>query len=89
MSEIERISDEALEEVSGGAGVTKWGFPYDDKGTVTYTDKTGASMKINAADWKWLLGQYHGSINDPEYYLSTVPTHDLSIILNEHHQGKR
>ncbi len=89
MSEVEKLGDEALDEINGGARVTKWGFPYDNKGTVTYTDKTGASMQINAADWKWLLGQYHGSIDDPEYYLSTVPAKDLNVILTEHHQGKR
>ncbi len=89
MSEVKKLGDEALDEINGGAGVTKWGFPYDNKGTVTYTDKTGASMQINAADWKWLLGQYHGSIDDPEYYLSTVPAKDLNVILTEHHQGKR
>ena len=80
-----KLNDEMLEGVSGGAGKTKWGFPYDDQGTVTYSDKSGATMKISAADWKWLLGQYKGPIEDPEYYLSTVPVKDLNVILNDHH----
>ena len=89
MSELNKINDEALSGVTGGAGVTKWGFPYDDKGTVSYTDKSGGKLQINAADWKWLLTQYSGPNNDPEYYLSTVPAKDLTVILNEHHEGKR
>ena len=89
MSDVTKLNDEQLSGVSGGAGKTKWGFPYDDKGTVTYTDKQGNSMKINATDWKWLLGQYKGPIEDPEYYLSTVPAKDLQTILDQHHAGQR
>ncbi len=84
MSDINKISDDALDSVSGGAGKTKWGFDYDDNGTVDFK-----GLKISAADWKWLMTQYKGNINDPEYYLSTVPAHDVDIILNEHHEGKR
>ncbi len=84
MSDINKISDDALDSVSGGAGTTKWGFKYDDNGTVDFK-----GLKISSADWKWLMTQYNGNINDPEYYLSTVPAHDVNIILNEHHEGKR
>lgn len=80
-----KLSDEELENVSGGAGKTKWGFYYDDKGTVTFVDKQNNELKISAADWKWLLGQYNGPIGDPEYYLSTVPAKDVSTILDRHH----
>ena len=90
MSEMNKINDEALEKVSGGAGKTPWGgFPVDNNGTVTYTDKSGGTLKISAADWKWLLGQYKGPVEVPEYYLSTVPAKDLSEILNQHHNGLR
>lgn len=89
MSEINKLNDEILEGVSGGAGKTKWGFPYEDNGTVHYSDKTGGKLDISAADWKWLLSQYNGPIGDPEYYLSTVPAKDLSQILDQHHSGKR
>ncbi|MCR5746140.1 MAG: hypothetical protein K6G03_00345 [Lachnospiraceae bacterium] len=84
-----KLNDDQLDGVSGGAGKTKWGFPYDNNGTVTYSDKTGAKMSISAADWKWLLSQYNGPIGDPEYYLSTVPTKDLTNLLNDHHAGRR
>ena len=84
MSDINKIKDEVLEAVTGGAGKTKWGFEFDNDGTVDFK-----GLKINAADWKWLLTQYKGKIDDPEYYLSTVPAKDIGIILGEHHQGKR
>ncbi len=87
MSGNNRLNDEQLNEVSGGAGKTKYGYNYDNAGTVTFTDQTGAAIKISAADWKWLLGKYNGPINDPEYYLSTVPVKDVSSILNQHHNG--
>ena len=79
-----KLQDEQLENVSGGAGVTKWGFPYDDKGNVTYTDKSGQSLVISKKDWQWLLTQYKGPIGDPEYYLSTVPAKDLKVIIANH-----
>lgn len=84
MSDIKKISDDALNAVSGGAGKTKWGFDYDDKGTVDFK-----GLKINQNDWNWLLTQYKGNIEDPEYYLSTVPAKDIGTILDEHHAGKR
>ena len=89
MSEVNKLNDDQLNAVSGGAGKTKYGYPYDDAGNVTYTDKTGQSLRINSADWKWLLSQYNGNLNDPEYYLSTVPAKDLNVILDDHHAGKR
>ncbi len=79
-----RINDEQIESVNGGAGKTRWGFSYDDNGTVDFK-----GLKISAADWKWLLTQYKGDIGDPEYYLSTVPAHDIDIILGDHHAGRR
>ncbi|MCR5774149.1 MAG: hypothetical protein K6G42_03595 [Lachnospiraceae bacterium] len=88
MDEMNKLNDEALEAVSGGAGKTKWGYVYDDQGTVTFTDKnTGEALKISAADWKWLLGKYDGPIKDPEYYLSTVPVKDVRSIIAQHHAG--
>ncbi|MBO4373582.1 MAG: hypothetical protein J5829_00585 [Lachnospiraceae bacterium] len=83
MTESDRMEDDQLETVSGGGGRTKWGFNYDDKGTVYFK-----GLKINAADWAWLHKQYRGNTEDPEYYISTVSAIDIAIILNEHHQGK-
>ncbi len=85
MSEIKKLSNEQLEEVSGGAGVTSCGFPYDNKGTVTFTDKTGAKLQISATDWKWLLDKYDGSNGNPERYLATVPAHDIEMMINDRH----
>ncbi len=85
MSEFNELSDEMIGGVSGGAGKTSMGFPYDNNGTVTFTDKSGVSIKISAADWKWLLGQYSGeTMRDKEAALSTVPTKDVEAILNDH-----
>ena len=90
MSDVKKLNEEQLNEVTGGAGKTKWGYSYDNKGTVTFTDKQGAgSIQISAADWKWPLGQYNGPVGDPEYYLSTVPVKDVSEILDQHHKGLR
>ncbi len=89
MSEINKLNDEQLSNVSGGAGKTKWGYDYDNKGVVTFVDKDGKdSIKISPADWKWLMTQYNGNINDPEYYLSTVPVKDVRSILQQHHNGQ-
>ena len=87
MSDPNKLNDDQLDSVSGGAGKTKYGYAYDNSGTVTFTDQTGASIKIGAADWKWLLSKYKGPVDDPEYYLSTVPVKDVSSILNQHHNG--
>ena len=89
MSDINKINDENLDVVNGGAGKTPGGYPIDNKGNVHFTGKDGVTVVINAADWKWLLTQYKGDIGDPEYYLSTVPAHDINIILDDHHAGRR
>ncbi len=87
------LNDEMLENVSGGfgkpIGKTKWGFPYDKDHNVLYTDKSNAQLEISAAQWNWLLGKYaNGKIGDSEYYLSTVPVHDLKIVLAKHAAGE-
>ena len=84
MKEQFRIDDDQLKDINGGAGVTRWGFKYDDQGTVDFK-----GLKINAADWKWLIGQYNGNIGDPEYYISMLSAQDVEKILYEHHPGVR
>ena len=85
MSEFKELNDEMVEGVSGGAGKTTMGFTYDNKGTVTFHDQTGATLLISAADWKWLLSQYSGeTMRDKEAALSTVPVKDVEAILNDH-----
>ena len=79
-----KLGDEALDKVSGGAGITKWGFPVDDAGNVTYTDKSSQTVKFTKSQWSYLLSQYdHGEKKDSEYYLSTVPAKDLVAILKQ------
>lgn len=84
MSDINKINDEDLEAVSGGAGKTPGGYPIDGNGNVHFTGKDGREVVINQADWKWLLGNY-GATN-PEAYLATVPGHDVEVILDNHHR---
>ncbi len=83
MSDVNKIiSDDQLSEVSGGAGVTSGGFPYDNKGNVLFTDTTGKQLKISAADWAWLKTQYD-PVN-PEADIRAVPARDIEAIINQH-----
>ncbi len=84
MIENSKLSDDQLEGVSGGDGKTAGGYPYDKNGTVTFTDPQGNSVKIGAADWKWLLSQY-GPVN-PDAYVKDVPANDIKRILEDHHR---
>lgn len=87
MSDANKLHDDQLDGVSGGA-VTAYGFQQDAKGTVAFHNGTG-SMAINKADWEWLMTQYKGpTLRDKEYQLSTVPVKDIQSILNEHHAGR-
>ncbi len=79
MSEVNKLNDEDLQSVSGGAGKTTMGFTYDNKGTVNFN-----GLKISAADWKWLLSQYPGTPRDQEAALASVPVHDVEAMLNDH-----
>ncbi|MCR5733034.1 MAG: hypothetical protein K6G22_00375 [Lachnospiraceae bacterium] len=81
-----QLNDSDLSHVSGGAGTTKYGYFVDDYGTVTYRDQQGNTMPISAENWKWLLTQYKGPIEDPEYYLSTVPVKELESFLKSNNR---
>ncbi len=80
---IMKIDDDALNAVSGGA-TTPYGFPCDEKGNVIFTDKQGVSIKISASDWQWLLTQYDGNKLSAESNISTVPAHDVQMMINDH-----
>ena len=83
MSDVKKIiSDDQLSEVSGGAGVTPGGFPFDNTGNVLFTDTTGKQLKISAADWAWLKTQYD-PVN-PEADIRAVPAKDIEAIINQH-----
>lgn len=83
MSDInKKIDEEQLSGVSGGGGVTPGGFPFDNKGTVTFTDTSGKQLKISAADWAWLKTQYD-PVN-PEADIRAVPARDIEALINQH-----
>ena len=82
---LNRLSDDDLEKVNGGAGKTPGGYPIDSNGNVHFTGHDGRVVVINQADWKWLLDNYGAT--DPEQYLATVPGQDVEVILNDHHRG--
>lgn len=77
------LNDDDVNGVSGGAGKTSYGFSYDNNGTVSFANDSG-SLKISAADWKWLLTQYQGpTMRDKEAQLSTVPVKDIEALIRK------
>ncbi|MCR5626861.1 MAG: hypothetical protein K6F99_06050 [Lachnospiraceae bacterium] len=75
------LNDDALEGAAGGR-VTPGGYPVDKKGNVIFTDKTGQSLAIPAADWEWLKGQYNDP--HPEQFMKSVPAKDIQSLVLEH-----
>ncbi len=77
--EKKALNDAELEQVNGGVqvGTTSYGYPVDENGNVTFTDKTGASVVLTSAQWKKLLQNYTHAPGNPEAYLSTVPISEL------------
>ena len=73
------LNETYLEQVSGGVqvGTTSYGFPVDDKGNVTFTDKTGESVVLSAAQWTALKSHYTHAGGNPEFYLKDVPIKEL------------
>ena len=62
------------------ASTTKYGFPVDSAGNVTYRDPAGSSTVFTASEWSKLIGKW-AYTSDPEYYLKSVPVGDLRAIL--------
>lgn len=85
MSDINKLNEEQLDGVSGGAYTSRYGNTFDNAGNVKFKGQ----LDISAADWKWLMTQYKGKVDDPEYYASTVPINDIKTILDQHHAGQR
>ena len=83
---ISKLTDESLENVSGGATTN-----VDSQGNVTIADKNNSknTLTVSKAEWGWLLGQYKGPIDDPEYYLSTVPVDEVKKVMAQHRAGQR
>ena len=73
------ISSETLEQVSGGrmVGTTSYGYPVDDKGNVTFTDKVGEKVVLTKDQWKALEANYLHTKGNPEAYLSTVTIKEM------------
>ncbi len=59
---------------------TKYGFPVDGNGNVTYTDPSGAQEIFTASEWTKLLSNWSYTA-DAEYYLRTIPAKDLKALL--------
>lgn len=73
------LNESDLEQVSGGVqvGTTSFGFPVDDQGNVTFTDKTGASVVLTAKQWSDLKAHYTHAGGNPEFYLKDIPIKEL------------
>ncbi len=72
---------------AAGGPATKYGFPIDAAGNVTYTDGSGVSAVFSQADWNWLLSNYSHT-DDPEYFLKSLPVSDLQALLQRHAAGQ-
>ncbi len=77
--EKQALYSEELKQVSGGriVGTTSYGYPVDDKGNVTFTDKTGASIVLTDAQWEKLKSYYTHTGGNPEAYLKDVSIKEL------------
>ena len=81
MSELNKLDDAKLEEVTGGAeAVGSYGFNAD--GSVKFTDKSGNVTTFSAQQWQTLKNNWQYTGN-PEYYISTVPLADLQKVCRD------
>ncbi len=73
------LNADDLKQVSGGkiVGTTSYGYPVDDKGNVTFNDKTGASIVLTSTQWNQLLSHYTHTGGNPEAYLKDVSIKEL------------
>lgn len=73
------LNDEALEKVSGGTtvGTTSYGYPVDESGNVTFTDKVGKSVVLSASEWESLKSHYTHTKGNPEAYIKDVTIKEL------------
>ena len=76
---VNAINDDELKGVSGGrvVGTTSYGYPVDDNGNVTFTDKTGASVVLTAGQWNSLKSHYAHTQGNPEAYIKDVTIKEL------------
>jgi hypothetical protein len=78
-NKVTELRDENLDDVSGGkiVGTTSYGYPVDDKGNVTFTDKTGQSIVLSAPVWNSLKSHYTHTGGNPEAYLKDVTIDEM------------
>ncbi len=74
-----KLSVDELQNVTGGrvVGTTSYGFPVDDKGNVTFIDKTGESILLTSDQWTKLKAHYTHTGGNPEAYLKDVSIKEL------------
>lgn len=77
--EKKALNEEALDQVNGGmvVGTTSYGYPVDEKGNVTFTDKTGESVVLTKAQWEKLKSNYTFTGGNPEAYLRQVSIKEM------------
>ena len=92
MSDMNRIDEKMLENVSGGDSEDEkkareeaekklhGKIVKDAFGNVTFTDKTGVTGQFSAADWAKLSGNWAYTGN-PEYYMETINVGELQGVL--------
>ncbi|HCR99399.1 MAG TPA: hypothetical protein DIS68_01120, partial [Lachnospiraceae bacterium] len=61
---------------------TKYGFPKDASGNVTYTDASGGREVFTAAEWNKLLGLWNYT-GDPEAFLKQQSASVLRGLVNQ------
>lgn len=92
MSDIKKIDEEKLEQVSGGMSDEErkqreenerklhGRIVRDALGNVTFTDKTGVTGSFTAAQWGQLSNNWAYTGN-PDYYMETINVGELQGLL--------
>ena len=77
--EKQALSGENLEKVSGGkiVGTTSYGYPVDEHGNVTFTDKVGESIVLSATTWQKMKDYYAYTQGNPEAYIRDVTIKEM------------
>ncbi len=73
---------ESAAPVNTVVSTTKYGYPVDGSGNVTYTDPAGTKTVFTASEWAKLLTNWSYT-EDAEYYLHTIPVKDLNALLGK------
>ena len=82
---LNKINDDTLEQVSGGAANARGSYSVAKNGDVVFNGKDNKELKISAAEWSWLKTQYNDP--NPEEFIKTVPAKDIATLLQKHQQA--